>query len=162
MSRTSTLQRGPSADPAPLRRVQWFGSREPSAGCRRNPSGYDPERGFVKIQERVSNDLGILRLTGRLTINDEPGLLKDAVAGLVRRGVRHVIIDLSEVRFIDSTRLGELIAAHVTLSREGGRLILAGTPPRILELLRLSSLADVFERFDTVEAATAALSSTAA
>ena len=115
----------------------------------------------MKIQESVSSELGILRLSGRLTINDAPGILKDAVADLARRGVRHVVIDLSGVRFIDSTRLGELIAAHVTISRQGGRLILAGTPPRVLELLRLSSLADVFERFDSVDAAASALSSTA-
>lgn len=116
----------------------------------------------MKIQESVSNDVGILRLSGRLTINDAPGMLRDAAADLVRRGARHVIVDLGEVRFIDSTRLGELIAAHVTLSREGGRLILARTPPRVLELLRLSSLADVFERYDTVDEARSALPSTVA
>lgn len=116
----------------------------------------------MKIYESVTDDLGVLRLAGRLTANDHPSVLKDAVADLVRRGARHVILDLSGVRYIDSTRLGELIAAHVTISREGGRLILAGTPPRVLELLTLSSLTGVFERFDSVDAAASALSSSSA
>jgi anti-anti-sigma factor len=59
------------------------------------------------------------------------------------------------VRYIDSTRLGELIAAHVTVSRHGGRLKLVRTPDRVNELLVLSGLTDVFERFDSVDAALA-------
>lgn len=113
----------------------------------------------MQIQERITNEIGILRLAGRLTVNDRPGLLKDAVAGLVQNGVRHVILDLGGVRYIDSTRLGGLIAAHVTISRHGGRLILAATPARVLELLALSSLTDVFERFDSVDAAMATFTS---
>lgn len=106
------------------------------------------------------NDVGILRLAGRLTINDRPDLLTQAVTGLVQRGIRHVIVDLGGVRYIDSTRLGELIAAHVAVNRRHGRLVLAATPKRVLELLALSNLTHVFERFDTVEAAEAALTST--
>lgn len=116
----------------------------------------------VQIHESIINGVGLLKLSGRVTVNDRPGMLKDAVARLVHQGARNVILDLGGVRFIDSTRLGELIAAHVTLGRNGGRLVLVATPPRVLELLSLSSLADVFERFDSVDAATAALSSTAA
>jgi anti-sigma B factor antagonist len=114
----------------------------------------------VQIQERVTNEVGILRLAGRLTVNDQPGLLKQAIADLGRKGARHVILDLGGVRYLDSTRLGELIAAHVMLSRNGGRMILAATPPRVLELLVLSSLAGVFERFDSVEAAEATFTAT--
>ena len=114
----------------------------------------------MKIHERITDDFGLLELSGRLTITDEPGLVKQAVARLVDRGARHVIIDLSGVPFIDSTRLGELITAHLTLSRTGGRLVLAGTPPRVLELFKVSSLAGVFEHVDSVEAARAALLAT--
>jgi anti-sigma B factor antagonist len=62
-----------------------------------------------------------------------------------------VLLDLAGVRYIDSTRLGELIAAHVTVSRQGGRLKLVATPERIRELLVMAGLDGIFERFDTVE-----------
>jgi anti-anti-sigma factor len=64
-----------------------------------------------------------------------------------------VLVDLSGVHYIDSTRLGELIAAHVTVTRQAGRLKLVRTPARVVELLVLSGLGDVFERFDSVESA---------
>ena len=78
----------------------------------------------------------IVELAGRLTVNDQPGLLKEAVATPSTDGARHVLLDLSGVHYIDSTRLGELIAAHVTVSRKGGRLRWSRTPNRIIELLR--------------------------
>ena len=107
----------------------------------------------MEIRLQQPGPIAILKLAGRLTVNDQPGLLKEAVTGALDSGSRHVLLDLAGVHYIDSTRLGELIAAHVMLSRHGGRLLLAATPPRVLELLVLSSLADVFERFDSVDAA---------
>ena len=107
----------------------------------------------MEIRERQVRDVTIVELAGRLTVNDQPGMLKEAVAEAVKRGARRVLLDLSGVRYIDSTRLGELIAAHVTVSRQGGRLTLVATPPRIIELLDMAGLDGVFERLSTVEEA---------
>lgn len=111
----------------------------------------------MEIRSRESGTTAVVELSGRLTVSDKPGLLKDAVARAVADGTRHVLLDLSGVRYIDSTRLGELIAAHVTVSRQGGRLKLVATPDRILELLEMAGLADVFERYATVDEAKASL-----
>jgi anti-sigma B factor antagonist len=105
----------------------------------------------ASIKERLDGSLGIIELDGRLTVNDQPGMLKEAVAGIVRRGAKHVLIDLASVHYIDSTRLGELIAAHVTVSRQGGRLKLLRTPQRVVELLLIAGLGDVFERFESLD-----------
>ncbi|MEO7191981.1 MAG: STAS domain-containing protein [Vicinamibacterales bacterium] len=107
----------------------------------------------MQIQNRVFGDVTLLTLTGRLTVNEHPGLLKEAVDAAVGAGTRHIVIDLSDVHYVDSTRLGELMAAQVTVSRHGGRLKLAGTPPRVLDLLTMAGLADIFERFDSAEQA---------
>ena len=105
------------------------------------------------VHDRIEGTVGIIELVGRLTVNDNPGLLKEAVAGVLRRGAKNVLVDLSGVHYIDSTRLGELIASHVTVSRQGGRLKLLRTPPRVVELLSLAGLGDIFERFDSLPAA---------
>jgi anti-sigma B factor antagonist len=105
----------------------------------------------ASIKERLDGSVGIVELDGRLTVNDKPGMLKEAVAGIVRRGAKNVLIDLSGVHYIDSTRLGELIAALVTVSRHGGRLKLVRTPQRVVELLVIAGLGGVFERFESVD-----------
>jgi anti-sigma B factor antagonist len=108
----------------------------------------------MEIRSRDVGGCAVLELSGRLTVNDQPGMLKEAIAGALAQGRRHVLLDLSGVRYIDSTRLGELIAAHITVSRTGGRLRLVGTPDRIADLLTMAGLADVFEQFATIEDAT--------
>lgn len=112
----------------------------------------------MDIRERISGEVAVVELSGRLTVNDQPGLLKDAVAGALTRGARHVLLDLSGVRYIDSTRLGELIAVHISVSRLGGRLRLVATPDRIVELLSLAGLAGIFERYATADEARQSLS----
>lgn len=107
----------------------------------------------MEIRERQVNGHTVVELSGRLTVTDEPGKVKQAVANAVERGARKVLMDLSGVRYIDSTRLGELIAAHIMVSRQGGRLTLVGTPDRILELLEIAGLDGVFELYKSVEEA---------
>ena len=107
----------------------------------------------MQIATRSLGDITVLKLAGRLAVTDSPGLLKESVQEAVVAGARHVVIDLADVHYIDSTRLGELIAAHITVSRKGGRLKLAGTPERIIEMLTMAGLSDVFERFDSADQA---------
>lgn len=112
----------------------------------------------MEIRQRQSGDIAIVELAGRLTINDQPGMLKETVSNALANGAKHVLLDLSGVHYIDSTRLGEIIAAHVTVTRRGGHLRLVGTPDRILDLLAIAGLDGVFERFATTEEASRQLS----
>ena len=105
----------------------------------------------MNIQERQIGEITVIELSGRLTVNDQPGLLRDAVADAARRGGRDVLLDLAGVNYIDSTRLGELITAHVSLSRQGGTLKLIRIPSKILELLTMVGLDTVFRRYDSIE-----------
>lgn len=98
----------------------------------------------MQIDERRSGDTATLVLSGRLTVNDSPGALKDAASSLADAGVRDVIFDLEEVRYIDSACIGEFIAAQISLGRRGARLRLTRVPDRILELLKLAGLDGIF------------------
>ena len=43
----------------------------------------------ASITDRLDGSVGIIELDGRLTVNDQPGMLKEAVANIVRRGARN-------------------------------------------------------------------------
>ena len=76
----------------------------------------------MQIIETRNGHIAVLQLSGRLTVNDQPGMLRDAVTTALTGGARHVLLELSGVHYIDSTRLGEIISAHVT--------VCASTPTR--------------------------------
>ena len=107
----------------------------------------------MQIRELQQGTVAVIALSGRVTINDQPGLLKDAVASSLERGAKHVLLDLSGVGYIDSTRLGELISAHVTVTKRGGHLRLVATPDRVAELLHLAGLDTVFEKYPSADEA---------
>lgn len=111
----------------------------------------------MEITRQLDDGIAVLALVGRLTVTDAPGVLKAAAAQAVADGARAVALDLSQVPYIDSTRLGELIAAHITVARQEGRLVLICPTKRITALLRLAGLEGIFETYASLEEARTAL-----
>jgi len=72
---------------------------------------------------------------------------------LLRTGRANLIIDLSEVTAIDSAGIRALVRGHTTARRVGGTLRLAAQSPAVSQVLELAHLSEVFESYDSVEAA---------
>lgn len=69
-----------------------------------------------------------------------------------------LLVDLTEVPYVDSAGLGSLVGALVTLQRANRRLALVGPNQRVRALIQMSNLLEVFPTFATVEEAQAGLS----
>jgi anti-sigma B factor antagonist len=69
--------------------------------------------------------------------------MREAFAQHLDAGRRVIRVDASDVSFIDSTALGELILASERCRREHGSLILTNVPPRMRRLLTLAGLDQV-------------------
>jgi anti-sigma B factor antagonist len=68
-----------------------------------------------------------------------------------------VVVDLTQVGFIDSTGLGELVGAHKALARRDATLHLAVTSGRILRLLSLTGLDEMLPVHQSLDEALAAV-----
>jgi anti-sigma B factor antagonist len=80
---------------------------------------------------------------GRL-VYDNAAQMKEAVKPLIPLGGR-IIVDLSDLSFMDSTGLGTLVGLKATALNQGlCKLEYVNMTPRILELLRLTSLTKLF------------------
>jgi anti-sigma B factor antagonist len=107
----------------------------------------------MEIIRHHVDGIAVLALVGRLTVNDTPGLLKAEATQALADGARAIILDLAQVPYIDSTRLGELIGAHITVARQGGRLVLVCPTQRITALLTLAGLGGIFETYASLDLA---------
>ena len=103
----------------------------------------------MQIEERVVGDVTIIDLKGRMTRNEGYGLLKDKVNSLVQQGRRHLLLNLAEVPYMDSTSVGEIVSSFITVRNSGGKLKLLNLTTRIQEQLTIAKLASVFESFDS-------------
>jgi anti-sigma B factor antagonist len=69
-----------------------------------------------------------------------------------------VIVDLSAVPYVDSDGLGALIKAHVSCSKSGRRLALAGVPARLRTLLKVTGVEQIITTYATVKEAQSKMS----
>jgi anti-sigma B factor antagonist len=91
----------------------------------------------------------VLRPTGRLNMVAAPAL-KSLVEENVAAGRDRVVIDLTEVVFIDSSGLGALISGLKATRQAGGDLRIADVPEQVLIVLRLTNLDRVLRAHPTV------------
>jgi anti-sigma B factor antagonist len=67
-----------------------------------------------------------------------------------------MILDFSEVPYMDSSGLGSLVNAYFTRQKAGRRVALAGVNDRVFKLLQITKLEDQFLIFSTIDEAVAA------
>jgi anti-sigma B factor antagonist len=81
-------------------------------------------------------------------------LLRSTVDGVIDDGASAVVLDLSDVGFMDSTALGVLVGAHRKL---GNRLIVAGARPAVHRLFEITNFTTLLRLADSVDTALTAL-----
>jgi anti-anti-sigma factor len=95
--------------------------------------------------DEFGNKVTIVRCHGRL-VTETSGELKAMVKGLISSGGR-IIVDLSGVSHLDSSGLGTLVGLKASAINYGYCILeLENMTPRILELLRISNLTQVFAK----------------
>ncbi len=110
----------------------------------------------VERFEGVAEDQRILLLRGPITIETTPHF---------ERAIRNecaitMILDLSDVPYIDSVGLGSLVAAYVSHQKNGRCLVLTGVKPRVEKILEITKVKDIFVIFATTWEAVEALANT--
>jgi anti-sigma B factor antagonist len=105
------------------------------------------------IRDRaVGSDTHVVSVSGEVDLFTAPEF-KQRVMAPIAAGVEHVIVDLMETTFIDSSSLGVLIGAHRRLKERGGTLIVACANEAIVKTFRITGLDGVFRLVDSVQAA---------
>ena len=99
----------------------------------------------------------VVRLTGRLTGGDDADTVYRAVDEAVNAGERHILVDLENISWTDSSGLGVLMRVHDLLRRTGGSFKLIHVPTRIVRIFEVTKLITVFELYDTEADALASL-----
>lgn len=94
----------------------------------------------MQITERLVDDVIILDLQGRMTADRREACLPGRVESILTKGHRSLVLNLEEVSYMDSTCLGEIIAAYTLLKSYGGQLRLLNVPRRIQHVLDLAKL----------------------
>jgi anti-sigma B factor antagonist len=107
----------------------------------------------IRIVEEQVGDVTILRLNGRLELEQGDLAFRDYINNLVADGRSNIVLDLKDVTRIDSAGIGMLVSKFLTARRSGGTIKLLHLTRHSDHLINITRLATVFEVFDDEEAA---------
>ena len=111
---------------------------------------------FEVSEESLGGDAGVVAVRGEIHLSTAPEL-SELLSGALGRGVTSLVLDLSEVEFIDSTGLSVLLNVLRRLTQRGGTLAIVCTNPTVLRLFEITRLESTFDILPTREQAMARL-----
>lgn len=108
---------------------------------------------FMKVKTTEKYEAVIIELKGNVMGGEDTKDFNDLLHKMIDAGKKNIVLDLSGVKFMNSSGLGMLISGLTTMKKAGGLLKLAGTTEKIESLLIITKLITIFESFDSVDKA---------
>jgi anti-sigma B factor antagonist len=110
----------------------------------------------MEIEQLEEKGVTVLAVRGVINFGESARQFSSYLSDLLEAGVPAVLVDMSGIDHVDSTGLGELVGYLQRFEKEGRRLALLRPHRRILSLLRLTRLDEIFlifeERGEAIEA----------
>jgi anti-sigma B factor antagonist len=95
----------------------------------------------------------IITLKGNVMGGPAASGFHEEIKGLIEKGKTNVVGDLSKVKFMNSSGLGNMISALTSLRNAGGDFKICGASDRIESLLMVTKLITVFNHYKTLDEA---------
>ena len=111
----------------------------------------------LTVKTRKVDNAVVVDMSGRLTIGEPVLLVRETIRVLVNDGVRHFVLNLGDVSYIDSSGLGELVSLFTTVRNKQGDVKLLNLTAKAKDLLQMTKLLTVFDVYDEESKALAAL-----
>jgi anti-sigma B factor antagonist len=107
---------------------------------------------MLEYKMRQTREVTILDLSGRISVGEAlafgPGsgtVLSDVIRDLASKGHRKILLNLKDVKYIDSSGMGDVMRSFTGLQRLGGELKLLSPAPAVLQVLQVTHLHKVLK-----------------
>jgi anti-sigma B factor antagonist len=90
-------------------------------------------------------DVAVIDFSGKITLGEGSSVVRKMVRELVEAGRKKILLDLSDVDYIDSSGIGEMVAAYTAVRSADGELKLVHLTRRVHDILQITRLFTVFD-----------------
>ena len=111
----------------------------------------------IKMTNSEVDSVSVVRLDGRIILGEESNALREKVKSLLAEGKKKIVLNMADVKYIDSSGLGALVAAHVSAKAQGASVRLCNLGQKFHDILQLTKLLTVFDVYETEAAAIGSL-----
>ena len=106
----------------------------------------------VKMTNSEVDGVSVVELDGRIVLGEESNSLRKKLKSLVAAG-KKIVLNMANIKYIDSSGLGALVAAHVSAKAQGASVRLCHLGKKFHDIMQLTRLLTVFDVYDTQAAA---------
>jgi len=112
----------------------------------------------IRLETKLTdfNGINVLDVTGEIDVYTAPKF-KEAINSVLSMGQNHLIINLAEVTYMDSSGFGALLSATKRLRPIGGTVNLVKCSGSINRILQITRLNTVFNTYDSIDEAVEAV-----
>jgi anti-sigma B factor antagonist len=107
----------------------------------------------MNIAVRKVGDVTIVDFQGRLAVGVGDTILPRVIDEILDEGSKKILLNLSDMDYIDSNGLGELVQSLKTAKRSNASLRLLKPQDRVAKTLRLTNLLPMFSVYDSEDEA---------
>lgn len=107
----------------------------------------------LKMTDRMVDGVAVVAIEGRIVLGEESTAMREKVKSLLSSGQKKIVLNMTNVSYIDSSGLGTLVASHTSSKAQGASLKLANLGSKFQEILQVTKLVTVFEVYPTEAAA---------
>lgn len=117
---------------------------------------YKQEGGIIlslQIDLTTKDNVLIIRLVGELDHHTADKLRHQVERIIELEGVRHILLNMEELSFMDSSGLGVILGRYKQITQLGGKMIICAISPSIYRLFELSGMFKILQIVDSQEQA---------
>lgn len=102
----------------------------------------------MKLSSRLLGDVTVLDVEGKILLGGGEVGIKKVIDELMAQGRKNFLLNLARVPYIDSAGLGEIIRCFTAIRKVGGALKLLSPNSRVVDLLTVTKLVNVFDWYN--------------
>ena len=107
----------------------------------------------VQMTNREVDGVYVVMIEGRIVLGEESHSFREKMKRVLAEGKKKIVLNVANIKYIDSSGLGALVAVHYNAKTQGASMCLCNLGKKFYEVLQITKLLTVFDVYDTEAAA---------
>ena len=109
----------------------------------------------VRMTNSEVDGVSVVTLDGRIVLGEESTSFREKLKSLIAEGKKKIVLNMSNVTYIDSSGLGTMVASHTSARAQGASMKICNLGSKFQEILQVTKLVTVFDVYPSEAAAIA-------
>jgi anti-sigma B factor antagonist len=102
----------------------------------------------MKLSSRLADDVTVIDIEGKILLGEGDLQVRQAIDDLLAQGRKKFLLNLAKVPYVDSAGLGQIIRCFTAIRKAGGTLKLLSPNAKVVDLLTVTRLVNVFDWYN--------------